>query len=334
MKQIVFTEPRVANLLDEPVCAVSGSLVKVKTAFTTISPGTERANLIGSQNVSWVGGDAVFPCRLGYSASGTVVEIGETVKNIKVGDRVAMYWSKHAEYNVLDENNLVKLPDTVPFDVASMLHIATFPLAALRKTRPELGESVLVMGLGLLGQLAVKIARAWGLYPIIAVDPIPERREEALSFGADYAIDPYEEGFAERARALAGGGANIAIEVTGVGAGLNGALDCMARFGRVALLGCTRDSDFTVDYYKKVHGPGISLIGAHTNARPKSESYPTMFTTRDDMKTLADMMCGRRITLDEMIREVHAPDECTEVFARLAEGKKFPIVVQFDWSKL
>ena len=81
-----------------------------------------------------------------------------------------------------------------------------------------------------------------------------------------------ETDFSKKAKELTGGGAKVGIEVTGIGAGLDGILDCMARFGRVALLGCTRNKEFTIDYYRKVHGPGITLIGAHTNARPSCES--------------------------------------------------------------
>ncbi|MFR6641702.1 MAG: hypothetical protein ACLUSP_10635 [Christensenellales bacterium] len=64
-------------------------------------------------------------------------------------------------------------------------------------------------------------------------------------------------------------GANVAVEVTGLGKGLDRVLDCMRKFGRVALLGCTRNSDFTIDHYRKVHGPGITPVGAHTAARPR-----------------------------------------------------------------
>jgi hypothetical protein len=78
----------------------------------------------------------------------------------------------------------------------------------------------------------------------------------------------------------------VAIEVTGNGGALDGVLDCMARFGRVALLGCTRSSDFTIDYYRKVHGPGITLIGAHTNARPQYESHHGWWTTADDIRAV------------------------------------------------
>ena len=215
-----------------------------------------------------------------------------------------------------------------------MANIATFPLAALRKTKLEIGESAMVMGLGILGLLAVALARIAGAVPVIAVDPVKERREKALKIGADYVFDPFDEDFAEKVKSVTKSGVNVAIEVTGQGAGLNETLDCMAKFGRVALLGCTRNSDFTVDYYRKVHGPGISLIGAHTHARPQIESYPGYFTTADDIKTFLTLCATGRLNVKEIIEETYSPAECTAVYDRLATDKNFPTVVQFDWERL
>lgn len=140
-----------------------------------------------------------------------------------------------------------------------------------------------------------------------------------------------EPGFAEKVKNVTGGGVNVAIEVTGVGAGFNGALDCMAKFGRVSLLGCTRNCDFTVDYYKKIHAPGITVIGAHTLARPERESHPGWFTHRDDIKSVLKLCQGDRLCLENLIEETHSPSECPEVYQRLATKRDFPIVVQFDW---
>jgi threonine dehydrogenase-like Zn-dependent dehydrogenase len=189
----------------------------------------------------------------------------------------------------------------------------------------------MVMGLGILGQLAVAYARAAGAYPVIACDPIEERRNEAMKNGADYAFNPFDKDFVEQVKSITNGGVNAAIEVTGVGAGLDETLDCMAKFGRVALLGCTRNSDFSIDFYRKVHGPGITLIGAHTNARPQNESYPSYFTHIDDIKTALSLCCGRRLDLKHLIKETHNPMECQDVYTRLATEKNFPICVQFDW---
>lgn len=333
-KQIAFTEPYNAQLIDTPVPAVGARDVKVKTVVSTISCGTERANLIGDPNVSAGGGAPAFPRFSGYNSAGIVVEKGSAVRGLEIGDRVLVYWGNHKEFNVVNEEQVVKMPDSVSFEEGAMSFIATFPMAAIRKTRLEMGESAIVMGLGILGMLAVKLLKVGGAVPIIAADPNPARRAIALENGADYAFDPTLPDFAEQVKAVSDGGVHVAIEVTGVGAGLNEALDCMAKFGRVALLGCTRNSDFTVDYYHKIHAPGITVIGAHTIARPDRESHPGWFTHRDDIKAMFRLLAGKRTDIACLIEETHDPRACHEVYNRLVNDKDFPIVVQFDWRSL
>ena len=331
---IIFTDVNTAELVDKGELPIlKENDVKVKTLFSTVSCGTEKANITADPNVAPDGaGNVLFPRQLGYSSSGIVEEVGEKVNSVKPGDRVVMHWSTHSEYNILKESNVIKIEDdNISMQEAAVAFITSFSMAAIRKTRLEIGESVLVMGLGLLGQIAIKLARLAGSVPIVAVDPVKERREEALKNGADFAFDPFEEDFAAKVKKITNGGANVCVEVTGVGSGLNGALDCMTKFGRVALLGCTRSSDFTVDYYKKVHGPGITLVGAHTMARPNVESHGGWFTHRDDIKAVLKLISGQRLDIKTMIKEVHTPDECSEVYTRLINDKNFPTLVQFDW---
>ncbi|MBR2405762.1 MAG: zinc-binding alcohol dehydrogenase [Clostridia bacterium] len=332
---IVFTKPNTAELVAEPVRAPAADEVVVKLAVSTISSGTERANLVGDPVVSiYSTGEepAVFPRRCGYSSSGTVVQVGEGVTSLAVGDRVALAGSTHSQYVTIAAKNVYPIGE-LSFEEAALFYIGTFPLAAIRKCRLELGESALVMGLGVLGLWAVPLLKAAGAVPVIAADPLPEKREKALACGADYALDPLAADFADTVKQLTGGGANVGIEVTGVGAGLNGILDCMAPFGRVALLGCTRHSDFSVDYYRKVHGPGITLVGAHTQARPKQESSAGWWTQSDDMQTLKRLCEQRRFSPSVLVDETHSPREAAAVYTRLATEKAFP-VVQFDWRDL
>ena len=335
-KRIIFTKKDTAEFLEYDYPIPDENQVVVETAFSTISPGTERANIIGDPNVSAKRKTpVVFPKALGYSSAGTVVEIGKNVTDVNIGDRVVAFWGTHSKYNIVHKDRVVKIEDdNISFQEAALTFITSFPLAAIRKTRLEIGESAIVMGLGLLGQLAEKLLKTAGASPIIAVDPVESRREEALSFGADYAFSPFEDGFADKVKEITKGGANVAIEVTGVGSGLDGALDCMARFGRVALLGCTRDQNFTIDYYRKVHGPGISLIGAHTLARPDKESHPGYFTHHDDIKSIMKLITYKRIDFNEMIKEVHLPKDCQQIYTRLINDKDFPTVVQFDWRNV
>ena len=336
IKQIVFTEANVAKLLDREINELSDNEVLVKTAYSTISAGTERANLVGDLNIDPTSKHTVanFPRTVGYCSSGVVIEVGKNVTSVKPGDRVIGAWSKHASYNIFPEHKVAKIADSISLSEAATCFISTFSLAGLTKTNPELGESALISGLGILGLFAVQFAKAMGLAPIVAVDPNPERRELAIKLGADYAFDPYSENFVSEVKKVTDGGANIAVEVTGRGEALNQVLDCMARFGRVSLLGCTRDSDFTVDYYRKIHFPGITLVGAHTNARPQNESHPGFHTEMDDLRRILKLLAAGRLDFKPMISECHSPKECEEVFSRLAFDKNFPIGVQFDWSLL
>ncbi|MBQ9085841.1 MAG: zinc-binding alcohol dehydrogenase [Clostridia bacterium] len=332
-KGIFFVASGVAELRDKEMPDISDkpNYIIVKTMNSSVSAGTERANLLGDPSNS--AGTRKFPCQLGYSLSGVVVQVGEKVTRVKVGDRVACRWTTHSLYCAMDEELATVIPDNVSFEEASLTNIATFPMAAIRKCRLELAESAIVMGLGVLGIFAIKELMLAGAAPIIAVDPIAEKRELALRLGADYAFDPFEEGFAQKVKEITGGGAKVAIEVTGKGQGLDMVLDCMAKFGRVALLGCTRNSDFTIDYYRKVHIPGITMVGAHTSARPDIESHDGWWTQADDMKATLRLISLGRFNVKELIEETHLPEECAEVYARLAKSPTFPIV-QFDWTRL
>lgn len=333
-RQIQFVAPGIAELREIPLNAPAPGMVTVKLAVSSISSGTERANLIGDPNISYAApGKVSFPRVLGYSSAGEIIALGEGVEGFSIGDRVGLSWSTHTHCQNISADRLFRLDEDITYEEAALWHIGTFPMAAIRKCRLEFGESAVVMGMGVLGSMAIKLLRIAGAAPVIAADPVPAKREMALALGADYALDPFDPGFADTVKQITGGGANVAIEVTGNGGALDGVLDCMARFGRVALLGCTRNSDFTIDYYRKVHGPGITLIGAHTQARPKHESHGGWWTEKDDIQAIRKLHAFGRLELAGLVEEIHSPAECGEVYARLAAEKSFPLV-QFDWRKL
>ena len=332
-KAVIFPEPFKAALTEiELSDELKPDQVLVRTAFSTVSPGTERAVITDSPNC---GGfkDHVFPRSMGYSSAGTVVRVGAEITHVKPGDRVVVYWGKHRAYNLVRGKQVVRIADDrVSLRDAAAVFISTFSMAAIRKCRLEAGEKALVMGCGLLGQFAVKLLRAAGAAPIVAADPIPARREEALAHGADYALDPTEPDFKAKIRALTDGGVNVAIEVTGVGAGLNEALDAMAEFGRIALLGCTRNSDFTIDYYNKVHARGITMVGAHTCARPEVDSAPGWFTQKDDIEAVLRLLALGRVSFDDMFAlDPFDPADCAAVYDRVVNDRSFPTLAQFDW---
>ena len=337
-KLFEYSAPFKIALIEQEIPDVPGEHeVYIRTAHTTISSGSEKANYLGSENVT-PNPDIIptWPRYGGYAVSGTVMAIGDKVTNVKVGDRVVIGTGGgvHGNINVVPDYKVVKVPDNVSLSEASMTFISVFPLSAIRKTRMEPGDSALVMGLGNLGCFAVQQLRLFGAYPVIAADPVKERREFALSLGADFAFDPFEADFAKKVKAVTPGGkgVNVAIEVTGVGSALDTTLDCMAKMGRVALLGCTRDKNFTIDYYRKVHGNGVQLIGAHIGATPEWESGYGYKTQCDESRIILNLLSGGRISYKQFVSVHDNPQNCVQVYKRLAEDANFPIGYQFDWE--
>lgn len=337
MKQIVFTDYNRAELLEMPLSEMRRGDVRIRTAYSAISAGTEKANITGDVIIPGMRDqkpEKIFPRCLGYSETGIVEAVGESVMGVKPGDRVLSFWGMHCEYQVLPERQVVKVPDNVDLLDAAFVFIGTFPLAAIRKCRVELGERTMVLGLGILGQIAIRLLSIAGAQPVIAVDLDENRRTLALENGADYAFTTSDLDFERKVSEVTDGrGVNVMIEVTGFGEALNQGLRCMAKMGRVALLGCTRRPS-EVNLYYDVHLPGIELYGAHTFARPEFESYPAHWTHRDDCDALLRLMSSGRLNLRPLISEVYSPKDAPEVYTRLVARKDFPIGVAFDWSRL
>ena len=347
MKSILFTKKDTAEFVEEAMPEPGPGQVRIRLARSCISSGTERAKLVGVPDsgvgIFGEGDTTTWPRRSGYSCSGVVDKVGDGVGGMKVGDRVAASWSFHSQFVCVPAQDVYPVPDGVSFADSAFAHLATFPMAAIRKCRLEIGEGAIVMGQGILGQMAVLLLRAAGAAPVIAADPDAVKRERALALGADAALDPTDAAFAEKAKELcrseysvmggrvAASGPAVGIEVTGVGKALDNVLDAIAPYGRIALLGCTRNSNFTIDYYHKVHGRGVTLVGAHTIARKEVESAPGWWTQRDDATAFLRLVALGRVVPSVLVEETHSPAECGEVYSRLAKGGAFP-TVQFNWE--
>lgn len=329
-KQIFFTDIGKAELLEVDLHDVQNDEVLARMEYTVVSGGTERANLMAENNTS-----QHFPISLGYCGVGTAVKVGCNVQKIKEGDRVLVYHGNHSDYNIRREDEITKVEnDDVSSLEASFVIIASMGLGGVRKLELELGESAMVMGQGLLGMFATQFCRLNGANPVIAVDLNEERRNLAIQLGADYAFDPSDKDFVQQVmEATKGKGVNGCVEVTGISAAMNQALECAAWQGRISLLGCTRISDSAVDYYQQVHRPGIKLIGAHNFVRPKFESYPHHWTHHDDCRAIFDMISSKRIQVMPMISRICKPEEAPQIYTQLAEdNKNFPLGTVFDWK--
>ncbi len=203
------------TVADVPIPTPKPGTALIRTAASLVSAGTERM-VVEFAEKSLVGKarsrpdlvkqvldkarregllttvDAAFnrldqPMPLGYSSAGTIIAVGDGLQGFKVGDRVACAgggYAVHAEYAIVPKNLLVHIPDEVDFESAAFATLGAIALHGFRLARPQLGEYVAVIGLGLLGLLTVGIARAAGCR-VFGVDLDPRRVELAIQSGAE-----------------------------------------------------------------------------------------------------------------------------------------------------
>jgi predicted dehydrogenase/threonine dehydrogenase-like Zn-dependent dehydrogenase len=127
---------------------------------------------------------------LGYSTAGVVVEVGSNIADFAVGDRVACAgaeYAHHAELVYVPHNLCVPVPETIDLSEAAYTTVGAIALHGVRQAAPQLGENVMVIGLGLLGVITVQLLKAAGC-KVIGVDVAPERVEAAKRFGCDVAL--------------------------------------------------------------------------------------------------------------------------------------------------
>jgi predicted dehydrogenase/threonine dehydrogenase-like Zn-dependent dehydrogenase len=202
------------KITDVPVPSVRKKFALVETSCSLVSAGTERMlvdfaekNLVEKatsrpdlvkQVLSKAKREGILPTieatfnrldqpmALGYTSAGTIIELGEGLTGFKAGDRVACgggNYAVHAEYELIPQNLLVKLPDNVDFESAAFTTLGAVAMQGFRLAQPQLGDRVCVIGLGLLGLLTVGIANAAGCR-VFGIDLSPQRVTLAKSMGA------------------------------------------------------------------------------------------------------------------------------------------------------
>ena len=238
------------SLLDVPVPTCRPGGVLVRTTFSVISAGTELMK-ISESKLSLIGKARARPDQvkkvidavrqqgvlatfqkvmnrldsytpLGYSLSGVVVEVGAGVEGLRVGQRVACagnQYALHAEYNWVPEPMCIPIPDGVAMDQAAFTTIAAIALQGLRQGEVRLGETACVIGLGLLGQILVRLLRGAGVR-VVGIDIVPERCRLAETAGASKCAAPGTpefDGFQREVANLTGGHGVDCIFITAGG---------------------------------------------------------------------------------------------------------------------
>lgn len=208
------------SVTDVPLPATRPGFVLVRTAASLISAGTERLTVEAAQKslasraiaqpalvkqlvqkartegvantVDAVRAKLASGIALGYSAAGTVIEVGEGVADFRTGERVAcagVGYASHAEVLSVPKNLCIRLPEQISFDSAAFGTVGAIALQGIRLAEPTLGESIVVIGLGLIGQLTVQILRANGCH-VFGIDLDEKKVELAKNSGADDGCAP------------------------------------------------------------------------------------------------------------------------------------------------
>lgn len=372
MKQVTQTlRTGVINVNDVPIPTLSDKFILVRNTASVISAGTEKNKIdMGKKSllqkakarpdlvkqvikkiqtegikktIQTVNSRLDSPSPLGYSCTGSVIAAGGLVKGIQPGDRVACggaNYANHAEYVAIPENLVVKVPENVSDEEAAFTTVGSIALQGIRLAEPKLGETFLVLGLGLLGQIAVQLLKANGC-KVIGTDLNASLVSQAEKFGA------------------IGIGSGSDIEticktLTG-GHGVDGVLVCAASSsnqpielsgavtrekGRVVVVGAVRMDIPREDFFKKEINVVISRSYGPGRYDPQYEEsgndYPlgyVRFTEQRNMQTVLELISQSKLDVKSLITHRFFINEAAAAY-QLIEGKKtepyLGILMQYD----
>ena len=351
-KRVVFTSPGSVEIETFDVPRPGPLDVLVETEVSLISPGTEGASLLALPNTG-----TEFPQYPGYSNVGRVLEVGGEVEGIKPGDRFSSHGA-HASHLViqsLPEHSVRRgtldgidpsssrqtlrraalVPDGLGSDTAAFANLCAISLQGVRKARIELGESVLVIGQGLVGNLAAQFARLDGGYPVIAADLSESRLSVSRAVGADHTILAGSDSgsIVEAVRSITKeDGARAVIETTGAPDPVVTAFKAAGWHGRVVLLASTRGETERVNFYADVHRKALTILGAHNSARPAKDASPGFWPLGDDLKLSLDLMAAGRLAIEPLITTRVSFEEAAQAYRFVTEQRRDALGILLEWK--
>ena len=298
----------------------------LRTHLSLMSTGTE--NIVfnrlfdpGTHWDNWV----KYPFTPGYSSVGIVEKVGEGVTGFKVGQRVA-YRPGHRSHAVEKAEGCVPIPDNVPFEQAVWFALAKITFHGAHMAGYSLGDSVLVIGAGPIGQISIRWARAAGCSSIIVVDTAKHRMPLAQAGGATALITaPIAE--AREAVLAAGGGKlpRVVIDSTGHSGVFATALTLAANYGKVVVMGDTgtpTQQALTSDVILR----GLNIVGAHDGHSIPGWSGPGV------MQFFLQLVASGRFPMEGLTSHVFAPENCAEAYATANRDRASTMGILFDWT--
>jgi predicted dehydrogenase/threonine dehydrogenase-like Zn-dependent dehydrogenase len=373
MKQIVQS-PRTGRLelVEVPTPACGPGQVRVRNHFSVVSPGTEkmamdfaRKSLLAKarsrpdlvkQVVRKLRQEGPLPTYravttrldapqpLGYSCAGVVQSVGEGVAGFGPGDRVACAgagYANHAEWVCVPENLVARVPDGVPLDKAAFATIGSIAMQGLRVAAPSLGETAVVIGLGLIGQAAVQLLRANGCR-VLGIDVDPRRLEQGRSQGAEWCALPGDDHSAWIDAHTAGHGADLALVTAASESStpLQLAADLCRMKGRVVAVGATAmDLDRRTFYEKELELRMSMSYGPGRYDRRYEElglDYPMAYVRWTENRNLQAFLAltGSGAVDPERLDVQKVPfAEAEQAYEELARGERRSLAILFQYDE-
>lgn len=322
-KQAVFEET------DPPACPVDGLLVRA--TMTAISTGTEL-RVYRAEPVDEAGRflhetiPFELPAENGYSMVGEVIEAGDDVRDFSPGDRLFVP-APHKQVAAVNAAVAVKLPNDIADEQAVFLSIIEVAHIALRRGSPGLGETVAVVGQGVIGLSAIALAKAFGLRTV-AVDLNPKRLEVSRQIGADLALSPKESDFHERIEAFAAGDCDVVLEATSNWHGVETAMRIARTEANIVIV----SRNITKPHFNPVGHP---FLGKKLNLLT-SYGYPQAGRRWDREHSVAltlELLANGRLDVSPLITDRCKWTDLPDVYARYDAGDETLVGAVFRWDR-
>lgn len=281
------------------------------------------------------------PIPMGYCNVGTVVAVGAGVTEFKVGDRVASN-GHHAEVVLVPKNLCAKIPDSVTDDQAVFTVISAIALQGIRLVEPTLGETVVVMGLGLVGLLAVQLLHANGC-DVVAIDFDEQRVELARQFGATGVnLSHGEDPIAITMQKTQSRGADAVVIAASTSSNepMHQAATLCRQRGRVVLVGVVGLELSRADFYEKEisfqvscsYGPGRY----DQNYEQRGNDYPfglVRWTEQRNFEAVLNSLHKGALTVDALITHRYPLVQADVAYRDVAGGSALGVVLECDLTQ-
>ncbi len=339
-RQAVLTAPHSVAVREVDLPDPAPNQMLVRTEASVVSAGTELAVYTGTHQ--WLKDptlpDWKFPFKPGYSAAGVVAAVGSDVQEWKPGDRVS-YPGNHASAELLtighERGKLWPLPAGLDAEKAAWACVARYGLGAPIRAGITLGRSAAVLGLGVIGQFALRCLIAAGAHPVVGIDAVAMRRQAALAAGADHVIDPAAGPVREQLAAyLKQRGAEVVADATGVPDAVPVAMSLACDGGQVVVVGSPRGKASHVNFYDDLHRRYLEVTGAHGNMlfEPAHTRLAGAWDVNKAQNWLLAALASGRLSLDGLVTHRIRPEELGAAYDGLLKNKEEYLGVLVRWS--